>query len=50
MIDDKNNYKPLIRVFPRSSEKKYVLRRFANNQIRKKVNLVAWFKDESIFR
>lgn len=50
VIDDKNNYKPLIKIYPRSAEKKYVLRRFANNSLRKKVNLIVWNKEDSTFR
>ncbi|CAD8172456.1 unnamed protein product [Paramecium pentaurelia] len=50
IIDDKDNYKPLIKVFPRSSQKKYVLRRFANCLVRKQAHLIKWNKDDSIFR
>ncbi|CAD8162810.1 unnamed protein product [Paramecium octaurelia] len=50
IIDDKDNYKPLIKVFPRSSQKKYVLRRFANFLVRKQAHLITWHKEDSIFR
>ncbi|CAD8071605.1 unnamed protein product [Paramecium sonneborni] len=50
IIDDKNNYKPLIRLFPRSSEKKYVLRRMGNNLKRNQMNYHQWNIEESLFR
>ncbi|CAK71521.1 unnamed protein product (macronuclear) [Paramecium tetraurelia] len=50
IIDDKNNYKPLIRLFPRSSEKKYVLRRMGNNLKRKQLNYHQWNIEESLFK
>ncbi|CAD8141715.1 unnamed protein product [Paramecium octaurelia] len=50
VIDDKNDYKPLVKIFPRSAQKKYILRKFANNSIRKKVNIIFWNKEDSSFK
>ncbi|CAD8181810.1 unnamed protein product [Paramecium pentaurelia] len=48
VIDDKNNYKPLIKVKPRTLQRKYILTKYLGKFKNKKGNVAIWSKDDSI--
>ncbi|CAD8082483.1 unnamed protein product [Paramecium sonneborni] len=48
VIDDKNNYKPLIKVKPRTLQRKYILTKYLGKFKNKKGNVTMWTKDDSI--
>ncbi|CAD8178786.1 unnamed protein product [Paramecium pentaurelia] len=50
VIDQKNQYKPLVKVIPRCLENKYFLKRFAVDASKQKSNLIYWQKEQSAFK
>ncbi|CAK83556.1 unnamed protein product (macronuclear) [Paramecium tetraurelia] len=48
VIDDKNNYKPLIKVKPRILQRKYILTKYLGKFKNKKGNVAIWSKDDSL--
>jgi hypothetical protein len=50
ILDDKNDYVPLVGVFPRDKEKKYALAKNANANRKRKENILNWNLDHSFFR
>ncbi|CAD8172454.1 unnamed protein product [Paramecium pentaurelia] len=50
VIDQKNQYKPLVKVIPRCLDNKYFLKRFAVDASKQKSNLIYWQKEQSAFK